>query len=372
MLLMTVLFVRHFSLQTSLVLAALKTAVFVLLWDGFAAGTLQLPDGLAYFEDSRAVLTDYTPLSLVLTEGGRGLLDELAAHGPHKLYHWWNVTLLSITDGEPTVLLAANVFFSAVLAVLVGAIARAVELPRDYGLSLIVFLLFFPNVVVWSSMTNMKDTMVSMLIVLVFFGLIRLQLKLSLIGVISVVAALGLLMGLRYYVVVFLVVSAIGGGFLTMGYRLSARYVLTILVCATGIVAVLGMDFLLRHISRLDLTAIPIGAAQFLLTPRPWGLREPYEFLLIPAIYHWVCFPVACIGFFLLWRDVPGSRMMLIFGTIVVLFYAAEESLRGPRQRLQLDFLFGWAQFHVLYVVTLAHARRRRSSSQSATPPVLS
>jgi hypothetical protein len=62
--------------------------------------------------------------------------------------------------------------------------------------------------------------------------------------------------------------------------------------------------------------------------------------MLIPTV-------VGCI---MLWNEVPRARVLIVYLLVALVAYGAGlDELQGPRHRVQLIFIYAWAQFHFLW-----------------------
>jgi len=53
----------------------------------------------------------------------------------------------------------------------------------------------------------------------------------------------------------------------------------------------------------------------------------------------------------MLWREQPQVRPLFVYLAIALLLYGAFDELQGPRHRVQLIFIYAWAQFHFVWYV---------------------
>ncbi len=103
-----------------------------------------------------------------------------------------------------------------------------------------------------------------------------------------------------------------------------------------------------QYTDMLSAKTIVTDLARFSLTPLPWNVEAHYSFLVLPAILHLMMFVPAILGAWLLWRDVPGARLYLIYLAAAIALYSSADELLGPRQRVQVSFVFIWAQYHFI------------------------
>jgi hypothetical protein len=352
---MMMIVVWRLGFRLALVVVTVKLAVFVVLWFGDGAEPFPLKDGNNYYDDGRDIVSLYTPATVLTTVKGQEKLDRIAGYGPHKVYGWWNAMLQWLVGDVRLALPAANVLFATMAALLLGQLALACGLGKSYANGLVVLALLYPDTLTWSSLTNTKDLMISLFVVLAFLAIARLRTALEPRWMLALLAALAFLIGLRYYLIPLILGSAAVVALLGRWRARNVWLLAVLILVGSSYIYYMDPRFLIKHASRLDLAEIPLGTINFLLTPRPWSIDETYSFLLASSLWHWIMAVPAAIGGILLWRAIPGARPALVFFALVVLFYAAEESLRGPRQRVQIDFILAWAQFHFFFHVITNH-----------------
>ena len=97
-----------------------------------------------------------------------------------------------------------------------------------------------------------------------------------------------------------------------------------------------------------------------ILTPLPWQIEESYTFLVIPSILNLLfLIPVTLVGS-IFWKTSKPLSLLLIYLIAALFFYGYVEELQGVRQRYQLDFIIGWLQFHVLWVIFIKMTRNNK------------
>ncbi len=96
-----------------------------------------------------------------------------------------------------------------------------------------------------------------------------------------------------------------------------------------------------------------------LLTPIPFNTQEAYNFLNIPALFHWLSMPFILNGIFYIYRVKTGfSRFFIIYLSLFMLLYGVYEELQGPRHRVQLDYAFALLQFFGFYLFFMMPKRK--------------
>ena len=244
----------------------------------------------------------------------------------------------------------------------------------------LMFALFFPSMILWSSIA-VKDTSMVFLLVTTMYALIQLRRKLSLFHAILAASCLFAILTIRFYIF-FVAVVAIGISFLFSGRRVGRAITgQTLLVAAI----LLGFMFFglhkeasedlsmlnLEHVSSfrsgmastadsgwrgdVDLSTpgralafLPLGLSLLLFSPFPWQFTGLRPLLTLPEMIIWWSLTFAWIRGL---RYAMKSRMtdlapVVCFAIILSLAYAPVHGNVGVafRQRSQiLIFLFLFA-----------------------------
>ncbi|HMO18896.1 MAG TPA: hypothetical protein PKA63_07850 [Oligoflexia bacterium] len=210
------------------------------------------------------------------------------------------------------------------------------------------FLLFHPDIFTWSSMLNLKDTIVLLLhITMLYAGSLyfRGHIKLSMIiGTISFF----LLSILRFYVPLLIVLALFISIFFTAKIRSRFFY----LVLGGGLLAMvilgLGTGQIQYSIDQMksSMTNPVTGFIRATLTPIPFHTDESYDFLNLPALFHWIMIPVVLLGVNQIRKiKTPFTMFFLIYLYVFLALYGVYSELQGPRHRVQLDFALAVLQF---------------------------
>lgn len=345
-----VLIVRQLSAVIALPVSVIKAAIPLIYFAMFFDGSWTFIDDVTYQSHGEALRLDYSPLSALLQEEGRAKLIELS-DGRHFLYAWWNLFAQSIFGDNYYAAVFLNVlltfFTGAVLFRLLGDMGFS----RSYQRGALVFFLLHWDVLVWSSLVNLKDVLVMALIVPTIYFLIRLRIRFGLIPLLGAVAGLFVLTWIRYYIPFFLISSFV------VWILLEGRFRWKYLSAALAGVAFLVLLLDWSALEYVQPEQIVLGLMRAPLTPQPWSIEEEYSFLLLPSILHWLLFLPMVIGAIALWGRAAGARFVLVFVVLMMLFYALVPELQGPRHRVQLTFAIVWMQFHFLWLVTLLALR---------------
>jgi len=333
---------------TSFVTALLKAAIFVLYF-GFV------------FDDTRTLLDDvtYAQYGAELREQGVGLFN-FYQHWPLLratfrtdtfFYYVYNSFAFSLFNtNQYFAPVALNLVLTAVIAFLGYRLVKA-ELGVG-GLAAKVFfffLLFHPDILVWSNLLNLKDILILMLHVLLLTAVAQLLNHKILSSVLILIPVIPVILLSRYYVLGLFVIA------LVLSMLISTRDYRVRLTAVAGAGLVLLLIFLAKgsdaftyplHIIEQTFVNPAYGFVRFLLTPIPFNTDPAYAFLNIPAVIHWLLMPFLLLGVYKVWKIAsPFSRFLVVYFIVFLSTYAVTGELQGPRHRVQLDFVIAAFQF---------------------------
>jgi hypothetical protein len=339
----TLVLQRHLGWPLAAATAALKVGFVVAWFAVFDAGQLRGLDDVTYYTRSSALLASGADPLTLLVDPRRTAELFLVAGGQHVGYYVWNVLALWLFGDHYWSAILLNVLCTAVAA---GAVARLLSLTDaapGYRRAALVFFALHWDVIAWSSLLNIKDSLVLALSAwFVAWGTsfaLRPKLR-PLAGMLATGAALAFV---RWYVPVLF--AGAYGLHAALGPRGTRRAA----VLAGSVLLLLVLRPLAVSSGEIQPSGVAGGSVRFLLTPRPWGIEPNYAFLLLPAVLHWLCLPLALVGAYQLWKRAPALRVALVYCAVLVLFYGAVPLLQGPRQRFQATFVLALLQFHGLY-----------------------
>ncbi len=259
----------------ALLIAVVKATIpLVYFWFYFRQSGWTLYDDIRYYDVGASILNlGYRPWDLVFDPEGRDLLASAAA-SRHTLYYLWNVMAQSVIG---TYYFSA-VFFNIGLTYVTGAMMyrmlRLLNFPVRFLQGLLVLHMLHWDYLSWTSMINVKETLVEALVIAsVYFTIrfIRVQSWTSLLGV---AASFSLLFSLRLYIP-FLIMTAVGVWVL-LQWQDGRKYLLLPLV---GVLLLLFYAKIGDTEHQLYPHLIVVGAFRFLLTPQPWSITPNYSFL---------------------------------------------------------------------------------------------
>lgn len=367
---MTIVLRRMYSWKASSLIAVIKVALPVCYFLFFFQPQWTFEDDLHYLEQgSRLIEVGEQPVAIWLSAEGR-LELERASNSLHSLYYWWNFAAQYYFGKGYYAPVLLNIAVTAIAARLLYQLALTMGASRRYSKWLALALLFHPELLAWSTVTNLKDTLVLALdIAALYYGFLLVERpSRRLWPGLAFVAILLTLSNIRFYVIVLILSS---GVLWLMSRRLRWRTI-GLLTAGTvaGILVLENYWPMVQHFDRVfglfgNIPRAPLGAIRFLLTPQPWSVSSNYTFLILPAMVRWTLFVPALIGGVVLWRRNPNTRLVLLFLILSVSLYSIAPDIQGPRQRYQLLFVWSWMELHgLLSILRLAQPVRERGVSK--------
>jgi len=342
---------RVLSVPASMAVAGIKTALPFVYFIFFFDGSWTFLDDMSYLEQGQKLLASgYDPWTFFFNDEAVSQLMALSG-GHHILYGWYNL-LAQWIFGEyyfsPVLL---NVGLTFISAYFLYRLAIATGFSMPYARGLFVFFSLHWELLAWSSLLNLKDTLVLLMTIALMYTILRFAQTRWARYAVGTVALIFVFFWIRYYIPLLLLLAV----FLALFGRLPERkhigaaiFVVSFLGLAYG--AYVGWEGLIFQLERLDYgSGIIYGTGRMVLTPLPWSIEPEYTFLLLPAVLHWLFFVPAVLGGVMLWRERPEMRLLFVYLAIALLLYGAFGELQGPRHRVQLIFIYAWAQFHFIW-----------------------
>ncbi len=327
---------RYLPTWAALTISIIKALVpLVYFWHVFPQSGWTLYDDVRYFDvGASLVQLGYRPWDLLFDPEGRDLLASAAA-SRHTLYYVWNVVAQSAIGSH----YFSAVFFNIGLTYLAGAILwrmlRLLDFPHRFLQGLLALHMLHWDYLSWTSLINVKETLVETLILMSIYGIVRFTRVRSHGSLLWVAGSFFLLFSLRLYIP-FLILTAVGV-WLLLEWQDSRKYLLLPIV----------MGLLLWLYSRMGETEHQLaphlmiaGGFRFLLTPQPWNITPSYSFLQIPMLLQWTFILPALVGAIRLWQQGGECRLTVIVLLAFTCFYAMFPDQQGPRHRVQLVALF--------------------------------
>ncbi len=335
---------RYLPAWAALAISAIKATIpLVYFWFFFRQSGWTLYDDMRYYDVGASLLhLGYRPWDLIFDPEGRDLLAGAAA-SRHTLYYFWNVVAQSVIGSY----YYSAVFFNVGLTFFTGAVMfrtlRLLDFPTRFLQGLLVLHMLHWDYLSWTSLINVKETLVEALVIVSVCSMIRFIRCGSWVSLLGVSTSFLLLFSLRLYIP-FLIMTA-AGVWVLLQWEDSRKYFLL------PVVAVLLLLFYAKigdteH--QLYPHLIVVGAFRFLLTPQPWSITPSYSFLQIPMILQWLFFVPAVIGAAQIWQRSKECRLLILVMLAFTTFYAMFPALQGPRHRVQLVAMFALVEVQCL------------------------
>ena len=325
---------------------ALPTWYFASPW----SDRWRLLDDLTYWHNGQRLLAQgYQPFTIFFDAAGRTLMFALAG-GAHIFYVWWSFLAQYLFGPHYYAPVFLNIAATFVAGVMLCRTIRHAGLSQRYAQGVMVFFLLHWEVLAWSSLINVKDTLVLALSASAFFYVVRFSRPTPgssrIADLTRFVLILLILPWLRFYIPV-LMLASIGLWMLLQTTSWRAWLIAGASMCAA--LLVVSSYNVPTELLELNPVSVAFGVVRFLLTPQPWSVDRQYSFLVLPALLHWLFLPLAVAGGVLLARASRVGLLFVLYLLVVVGFYAIVPDIQGPRQRLQLTFAISWLQFQGTY-----------------------
>lgn len=356
-----VICLRVLSVPASMAVAGIKTALPFVYFIFFYDGSWTFLDDMGYLEQGQKLLASgYDPWTFLFSGEAVSRLVALSG-GHHILYGWYNLLAQWIFGEYYFSPVFLNVGLTFVSAYFLYRLAIATGFSTPYARGLFVFFSLHWELLAWSSLVNLKDTLVLLMTIALMYTTLRFVQTRWARYAVGTMALFFAFFWIRFYIPLLLLLAT----FLTLLCHLRERrhiwaaiFVASFFGLAYG--AYVGWEYLIFQIEQLDFGGkIIFGLSRMVLTPLPWSIEPEYTFLQLPAVFHWLFFVPAILGGAMLWRVRPEIRPLFVYLVIALLLYGAYEELQGPRHRVQLIFIYAWAQFHFIWDVL------RKSMSQN-------
>ncbi|HTV53516.1 MAG TPA: hypothetical protein VMI06_01215 [Terriglobia bacterium] len=351
------------SLASALALGLVKASIPFLYFGYFSNSAWHLMDDIKYYEMGRLLLSkDSNPFLIFFSGGGREQLFSVAG-GMHILYYWWNLLALYVFGPYYSSPVFLNVAATFVSAAFMAAMARGIGCSETYAKYLAVFFLLQWDLLAWSSVVNLKDTLVILLTVAaMYFGMqAARQRQLRCLALLAI--PLYAVLWIRFYVPMLLLLALLLWAALTLrGWK----RISLILFSAAGGLALLHMTSAVPIVKEYLRGDWIYGVVRFTFTPLPWSISPAYSFLTIPTILHDVMVVPAIIAGVVLARRNVWFRFVALYCLVVILFYGHVPIRQGPRERFQVCWILAWGEFECFW--QLAHGPLAWRSEYIAPP----
>jgi len=335
----TAALLRPLGLRGATFCALLKVSLCAGYFAWFDDGGWRLVDDVTYAREGGDLLAEgLGPVQLFLAPSQVALVMSLL--GSRNIgYYVFNAGAQGLFGNHYWAAVMLNVLATCLAGAGVARIAALADLPRARRRWLVGFFVLHWDVLVWSSLLNLKDSLVLTLTVWSFALGITFLRNPRWRGLCGLAAVILLVSFVRWYVTLLFAAAFVGWGLVALrgGRRLALVFL--------GLLALVPLSTQTPDLSLLDFGGLAQSGLAFLVTPRPWGIRPDYEFLRIPALLHWATLPLLPLGAWRMWRTHRYLQPLVLYAGLTVAFYSTVPWLVGPRHRLQLAFVLAWMQF---------------------------
>ncbi len=333
-----------------------------------------LPPGFFAYDDGR-----YNEVGMQLAAYWRheGPYPEYIAHSNQIGWFWLNGAITWLFGFVPLVPAFVNCVLGPLSALVVFAIARA-SFGRPVAVRAAAFSMFFPSIVLWSSI-NLKDAATVLCIVMVLYNALSLQRRFHPAHLAGLLIFLTLLGTFRSYLFILTGVSVIASLVIgRMGVSPRGVFVAMLLLVAFvgvyqrfgfGREVLAGESLKAAGQIRVDMAEgdsayagdaeisspmkamgfLPIGLFYFLFAPAPWQIFNLRQALTFPEMIAWyMLLPAVVRGArHALRTRFPAAVALLGPGIVLSISYALVESNLGTAYRHR-------AQVLVIYLIFAA------------------
>ncbi|MBI3858590.1 MAG: hypothetical protein HY293_23130 [Planctomycetes bacterium] len=351
---------RSFPFRHAVAASIARVLPSLLYFGVFFSGRWTFLDDMTYLTDAiQFKYQGFDPFTILTDPYGIEKMDAVAG-GSHILYTWWNLLAVWLFGDNYYAPVFLNVILSFVSAHYLGRTAREMGCSEAYARGLQLFTLFHWDILAWSSLVNLKDTLVMTLTIVSLYAAIALDRKPRFSKLLPLLISVVLLLRIRFYVPTLMAISMAAWGVTCARRRLLLIGALLLAGLALLVTGALQMSFNSEdYVITTD--DFLYSVFYFLMTPIPWNIDPGYSFLLLPSILHWLFLLPALISAFRLWKENKALRLLLIYAVLVIFFYAMTPDLQGPRHRVQIAFVFAWLQYDFIYRFLTAGRRAAKS-----------
>ena len=336
------------KILVSLIVSFIKSSLFLMYYLYFFNKTdFTLIDSLVYIDNTN-LLVNSIPL--------QSFFDNLnqfyvAAGGTHIGYYIYSYFLCKIFGTFYFVPVAFNIIITFIAAYLVYKIGLLITLSRRLSIYLSIFYVLHWDTISWSTFNNIRDIIISTLIIFSLYCIIKLSNKVTTLDLFLLFICLYILHYFRFYIVVFLLGTLLF--YFLLVYSKKYKYIriskqlliqfkyIIYLIMVIGL-AIFYYFYEMSFYNWLIDAVNPLyGVPRFLLTPIPfYELYNGYGYLHFAALLHWIFIPLFFYGWLHLYSI--NKKVFLVF-TIYLLavlcFFGVYAPVQGPRHRLNTSLI---------------------------------
>ncbi|MGH8144776.1 MAG: hypothetical protein ACREPY_00445 [Rhodanobacteraceae bacterium] len=347
----------------SYAIAIIKAGLFMLYFGVLFNGTYTFFDDWNYFNIGRRLAHDNIGILNFVSH-----YDQVVhtVTGWNVAYYVYNATAMEIFGIGYYAPVALNVVLTFLAAGLLMKAARiGLGMSDRTSVGLFVFLALSPDILAWSTIPNLKDTLVATATAAVVYAVALMSERRVWRAILVAAAGACVLAVTRLYVPLMLGMAfMVTLGLSPRGRRSPWLWLFAICGLAAA-VHVLGHGSLLGavHTLRSKMDNPLVGVLRFTLTPIPFHTDTGYGFLDIPQLVYWLLLPLMVYGIWVVWKKATiAARFMVIYFLAMILLYGSFTLLQGPRHRVQIDGLVVIFQYYGV----LALLRKRFRIKQHA------
>ena len=285
------------------------------------------------------------------------------------LYIWWNMLWMYLFESAYYVPVVANVFVTVLSGFLFDKILKGFGFGGVYRIGFGIFFLLHWYTLAWSSFLNIKEPLITSLILLTIYSILQLEQK-RWQFIVALLTAVFLLFGIRFYMP-----ALIGGAAVLYLILESKKKIVTLLI----VLPILGLIlwkywFTIGLVFRLiDTTpkSVAVHLVKNILSPIPWKITEPATYLYLPSILHWIFLPASIVGAISLMfnRQTTGARLILWVIAAGYGFYALIPGLASVRHGSPFAALWTLFEYNFIYYglkYALGHSTHKNNIVQGS------
>lgn len=312
-------------------------------------------------------------------------------------YFYWNAFLFLIFGNAPVAPRIWNGFVGVASAVVAYRIAGELAGKQAARYALLLTM-FFPSLILWSSL-NLRDPVVLLVTLAMFFGVVRLRKKPTALSLFAVILSLGLLVTFRDYMAVMAVFGLVGSSVIGRGRGLPTNLLIGAVLFGLAVLAyrqfglgsewVEAASFEAMAQQRVNMATggsafavdadvstplrglqfLPLGMTLFLFAPFPWQVGSTLSLMTLPEQIVWYALLPSVIlgGVHLVRTRLQVFGPILVFLAITTSVYALVEGNVGTAYRHRAQVL---VFFLIIAAVGLAVRGARKEAAQKPRGPL--
>jgi hypothetical protein len=347
-----VILAKRFPVNVAIPIALVKAGIPFVYFAFYFDGTWTFYDDIRYLQTANFTLHQgYDPFTMFFSLDGRLALPYYT-QSTHFAYFWVNMVALRLFGNH----YFAPVFFNVCLTYIAGVylyrFARSFGMTVPYTKGLVLFFLVHWDILTWTSLLNLKEMVVLLFTLIMIHHLTQFATGNSrgwrkFLDLLIVGAAALVLAATRFYAPLIVFTAYF------LWLLMHRRGLYGLLIASTAIcLAIVAFTSFRAITEEMQVVTSPggllTGLAMVHLSPPPWATGDTVGFLTIAVTFHWLFLVPALWGAQHLWKRNPGLRIAILYVGVAWAFYAIVIDLRGPRERVQLTFIWAWFQYHFL------------------------